>query len=146
MDLMNFSHTGKEEKSIGSYKHIGYVPKEYINEILKYWNDSEITNYYISIFVVGGKYKHCDIDDYGNNKIETAELTYGLGVNLAFHNNIVQKEENVQTNLKPNSTSINPTHYDMDNNNNNDFNSSGCVAILIILVSFILFCVCVFNL
>ena len=123
----------KEEKSIGSYKHIGYVPKEYINEILKYWNDSEITEYYVSISIVGGKYKHCGMDDYGNDKIETAELTYGFQVTLAFHNNIVLEKEVSQIELEKKDNSYNTLNNSTKQNSNNSSNDNFNTVIIIIM-------------
>lgn len=127
----------KEEKSIGSYKHIGYVPKEYINEILKYWNDPEITEYYVSISIVGGKYKHCGTDDFGNDKIETTELTYGFEVELAFHDNKVQEKNTSQDDSEEKFQATISTQHNV-NNNNNEFTILSCVALLIFFIGIVL--------
>ena len=62
-----------------NYFHIGYVPKEDLEELNKILEDENAKKYRVSIKITGGKYKHSRYDTYEDKeKIEINELTYGF--------------------------------------------------------------------
>lgn len=71
--------------------HIGYAPKDLINEIEEWYNKTNlkcVTN----ISITGGKCKCCTtkvIDYKENTTIEIKELNYGFNIELRFTDNTV---------------------------------------------------------
>ena len=71
--------------------HIGYVPKEFINEISE-WLSRKDLKFITNIYITGGKCKHCvsytkDYEDIEN--VEITEVAYGFKVELRFCNDTI---------------------------------------------------------
>lgn len=84
------------------YIHVGYTPKESLNEVIEWLTKEDIT-VKGTLEVVGGKYKYCEIyeEDYEEKeRIGTKELTYGLEVTLNFYNNKENNGNNTKYNIK----------------------------------------------
>ncbi|MBQ9659342.1 MAG: hypothetical protein IJV31_11400 [Clostridia bacterium] len=79
-----------------SFFHIGYVPKEYINELSE-WIDKKELKYNINITITGGKCKHCvykTVDYEEIEDVEIVELNYGFNIDIQFFDdkvNVIQK-------------------------------------------------------
>lgn len=72
------------------YIHVGYAPKENLDEIAK-WITKVGIKTEGKLEIIGGKYKHSEIyeEDYEEKEeIVTEELTYGLEVTLYFYDNV----------------------------------------------------------
>lgn len=70
--------------------HIGYVPKNIIEEITQ-WLNKEDLKCITNIEIIGGKCKHYVLKQENYNDIETVEtefLNYGFKVELRFCNNL----------------------------------------------------------
>lgn len=93
------------ETEQGSYVHVGYMPKNLLNQYKQYKTDNDKL---IGIATLtGGRYKYCNYDDedYEEGKIETKQLDYGLLVEIKLGNepkndinlNINNNEQIVET-------------------------------------------------
>lgn len=60
--------------------HIGYVPADMAKRV----SDIISSDYDIEWKLVGGKYKYVDIDDFGEEKVKTETLTYGISIDLYY--------------------------------------------------------------
>lgn len=81
--------------------HIGYAPKENVAEIIECMNSEEISSYAVGINITGGKHKYCRTyeEDYKEKQeIETKELTYGFDIELVFHSEDEEYENEEKTN------------------------------------------------
>ncbi len=80
--------------------HIGYVPKEYMNELSEWINKKEL-KYNISITITGGKCKHCvykTVDYEEIEDVEIVELTYGFNVDVRFYDDKINTiEKDIET-------------------------------------------------
>lgn len=65
-----------------NYLHIGYVPKEEIEEVKEILEQENAVKYNVTIKVLGGKYKQSYLDDSYEEKIKTKTLTYGFECNI----------------------------------------------------------------
>ena len=85
-----------------NYIHVGYVPKNNLDEISEWITKEGIKTEGI-LEVTGGRYKHSEIieEDYEEKeRIVTEELTYGLEITLNFYddkidNNYLKKQEKI---------------------------------------------------
>lgn len=60
--------------------HVGYIPRDMTRKVF-----NAISNdYEIEWRLVGGKYKYVDIDEYGEEKIRTKTLNYGIIIDLYY--------------------------------------------------------------
>lgn len=79
------------------YIHVGYLPKNKIDEVKNYLSNKELTTN-IVLKIKGGKYKKVRDDE-----IYIDELTYGLDITVIFSNNIPMElasaDESDDTNL-----------------------------------------------
>lgn len=92
----------------GSYIHVGYAPKEDIEELTE-WFTKENINIDGNIEITGGRYKYCELyKEYYEEKerVVVKELTYGLEVNLVFSDNQTIQEENNIPKMQEQKTSI----------------------------------------
>lgn len=84
-----------------NYIHVGYAPKEKINEIAE-WITKKDIKVEGKLEVTGGKYKKCKIetnDDYEEvERIEIVELTYGLEITLNFYDNRITNNNKIRRN------------------------------------------------
>ncbi len=110
------------------YFHVGYAPKENLEEIAEWLNRKDL-KCDGSIEIIGGKYKHSEIEeneDYEEiEKVVIEELTYGLEVTLSFYNDEV--DPNIQK-----------TREGYDVTNNNMQNKGEQFILLKLIISFIL--------
>lgn len=86
-----------------SYVHIGYVPKDELEEIAEWITRSDL-RCDGNISIIGGRYKHCEIeenDEYEEvEKVVVEELTYGIEVNLLFYDDSKVKIDNNEKNIQ----------------------------------------------
>lgn len=76
------------------YVHVGYAPKDKLEEISEWLNKKEL-KVDGKLEVVGGKYKHTEFyeEDYEEKeRVVVEELTYGLEITLAFSDNQTNQE------------------------------------------------------
>lgn len=112
----------------GKQFHIGYAPKEKVEEIVENMNNDDIDSYAVAVRVIGGKHKYCVTyeEDYKEKeRIETKYLTYGFEVEIVFHNSNIEekidgdkREENKEVESKKYSYEIkqyNQTNKVVDN-------------------------------
>ena len=89
-----------------NYIHVGYVPKNNLDEISEWITKEGIKTEGI-LEVTGGRYKHSEIieEDYEEKeRIATEELTYGLEITLNFYddkidNNYLKKQEKINKDI-----------------------------------------------
>lgn len=89
-----------------NYIHVGYVPKNNLDEISEWITKEGIKTEGI-LEVTGGRYKHSEIieEDYEEKeRIVTEELTYGLEITLNFYddkidNNYLKKQEKINKDI-----------------------------------------------
>lgn len=90
------------ERFDNSLFHIGYVPKEYINELSE-WFSKEGLKHNINITITGGKCKHCvyrTVDYEEIEDVEITELTYGFNVDLHFFDDNIEIVDNIKKEKK----------------------------------------------
>lgn len=91
-----FLNKGCEIETDENYFHIGYVPKEEIEDLEKMLENENAKKYSIYIKIIGGKYKQSYCDDSYEEKIRTKTLTYGFEFNIFTDDGIKQEKTKIQ--------------------------------------------------